>query len=231
MNSMMKLALSAFTGGQLFATDQQGILLPSFSSAHPPHGTIGVPYSYQFVASGSPIFSLDYGSLPDGLTLSPSGLLSGTPTTQAGYTFSVRASNATGPKFTLLIDLLISLDERPRFGTGVANAWTSSPQSLIDSMTLFTGAAYDSNAGSFTVSPGAGQYGWCAFLASNAADGVTFFDGIGNGGWSGAGLAGNNTGASPDISVSSVIFTQSNGLRWRLFRQDYSNAGGSFTVS
>lgn len=48
-----------------------------------PDYTIGVPYSFQLQAtggSGNYAWKIDSGSLPDGLTMSESGLISGTPT-------------------------------------------------------------------------------------------------------------------------------------------------------
>lgn len=57
-------------------------------------------YSVQFSASGAGTtapytFAVTAGSLPDGLTLSPSGLLSGVPTTVGSATFTVEATDST----------------------------------------------------------------------------------------------------------------------------------------
>ncbi len=48
-----------------------------------PDAGVGVFYSYHFSATGDPTITWDIagGALPAGLTLSPTGLLSGTPTT------------------------------------------------------------------------------------------------------------------------------------------------------
>jgi Ca2+-binding RTX toxin-like protein len=77
---------------------------PALISGPPtPAANVGTGYSFQFTASGfpAPTFSLLAGStLPTGLTLSPSGLLSGTDTNpaDAGMTFTgtVVASNGLG---------------------------------------------------------------------------------------------------------------------------------------
>jgi outer membrane autotransporter protein len=61
-----------------------------------PGGVVGTPYSQQLTASGgsgSFVFTLS-GALPPGLSLRPSGLLSGTPTTRGGSTFTVIATDA-----------------------------------------------------------------------------------------------------------------------------------------
>jgi hypothetical protein len=60
---------------------------------------VGVPYSQTLEATGDmPItWSLDNGaSLPSGLTLSPDGVISGTPTTAETATFTVKAENSAG---------------------------------------------------------------------------------------------------------------------------------------
>lgn len=70
---------------------------PVFSAQLAPAGTVGVPYSYQFIANGAPTYSLGSGSFPAGLSLDPvTGILSGTPTTATGYTFTVNATNGNG---------------------------------------------------------------------------------------------------------------------------------------
>jgi large repetitive protein len=73
-----------------------------------PGGTINQPYSQQLTAlsitslnpvQGSPAqatWSIKSGSLPAGVTLSPSGLLSGTPTAEGSYTFVVQAVGGGG---------------------------------------------------------------------------------------------------------------------------------------
>ena len=72
---------------------------PLFTADAPPSAIAGVPYSYTFAASGSPspTFLVTEGALPDGLTLTPSGELAGTPTTAGAASFSVTASNGVGP--------------------------------------------------------------------------------------------------------------------------------------
>ncbi len=71
--------------------------LPVFSTTNPlPNGQVGAAYSVQIVASGSPIFSLYDGSLPGGLNLGVDGLVSGTPTADGLFNFTVRATNDYG---------------------------------------------------------------------------------------------------------------------------------------
>jgi len=66
-----------------------------------PGATIGVAYSQQLAATGvTPItWSHTAGTIPPGLTINSTGLISGTPTTAAtaaSYTFTIRAQNTAG---------------------------------------------------------------------------------------------------------------------------------------
>gem|GEM_PF-695905 len=69
-----------------------------------PTPTVGTAYSQTLAGSGGAAaytFSLASGSLPAWATLSPSGILSGTPTTTTAATFTVRATDANGCTGTL----------------------------------------------------------------------------------------------------------------------------------
>jgi len=72
--------------------------LPVFTNGNPTYGAVGTPYSFTFTATGlpAPTFTLATGTLPAGLSLSSSGILSGTPTTATTYTFKVNATNSSG---------------------------------------------------------------------------------------------------------------------------------------
>jgi hypothetical protein len=63
-----------------------------------PQATIvSTPYSFQLTASGggTQSWSLVEGALPSGLQLSPSGLISGTPSATGDFTFKVRVTDGT----------------------------------------------------------------------------------------------------------------------------------------
>ena len=81
------------------------------TSAVLPDGEVGTPYSQTLTQTGATapvVWSVVSGSLPPGLTLSFSGVISGTPTgSAASYGFVVRAADATGSctkLFTLTIN-------------------------------------------------------------------------------------------------------------------------------
>lgn len=72
---------------------------PNWTNFGPPNGTVGVAFSYTFVAQGppTPTYSIVGGSIPAGLALnSATGVLSGTPTTATTYNFTIRATNTAG---------------------------------------------------------------------------------------------------------------------------------------
>jgi len=75
------------------------------SPATIPTPVIDIPYSVTFTATGGVApyaFSVAAGTLPDGLTLDPvTGELSGTPTTDADYTFTIMATDDDGCTGTL----------------------------------------------------------------------------------------------------------------------------------
>jgi hypothetical protein len=69
--------------------------LLSITTASPlPDGTVGTAYSETLAATGvAPEWSIDSGNLPDGLSLSTAGVLSGTTTARGMFTFTVKAEN------------------------------------------------------------------------------------------------------------------------------------------
>jgi uncharacterized protein (TIGR03118 family) len=84
--------------------------VPAFTST----GTVqfaenGTAYTSTFTASGNPTptFTVTSGSLPPGLTLSSSGVLSGTATQAGTYTFTVTASNGYGASTTQTVTITI----------------------------------------------------------------------------------------------------------------------------
>jgi hypothetical protein len=80
-------------------TSAAGCPVIDFTPPTLPSGTVGVPYAQTFIGSGGTapyIFSMTAGALPAGLTLTPAGVLSGTPTTAGPSTFTIRATDANG---------------------------------------------------------------------------------------------------------------------------------------
>ncbi|HEX9001542.1 MAG TPA: putative Ig domain-containing protein [Blastocatellia bacterium] len=119
-----------------------------------PTGTAGTPYSQQLTGNGGTApysFAVSSGILPNGVTLSSAGLLSGTPVGMGTFNFTVQATDANACPGTQVYALVIN----PACGT-----LTISPASLPSG---FVGTAYNQtltgNGGTpaytFTVSAGA----------------------------------------------------------------------------
>jgi uncharacterized protein (TIGR03437 family) len=75
----------------------------NFTTDTLPSGTINMPYSQTIAVTGGTApytFRIDSGSLPTGLTLSPAGVISGTPTAAGNFSFVVRATDTQGQTST-----------------------------------------------------------------------------------------------------------------------------------
>jgi hypothetical protein len=75
-------------------------------------GTVGVPYSAGLQASGGvpPLtWTLTSGVLPAGLSLDPSGVISGTPTNQESQTFTVQVADSQTPPTTASATLSLTI--------------------------------------------------------------------------------------------------------------------------
>ncbi|HEY4901826.1 MAG TPA: putative Ig domain-containing protein [Terriglobales bacterium] len=76
-------------------------------------GSINVPYSASLAATGGVppyTWTVTSGSLPAGLTLSTSGFISGTPTSQQTSTFTVQASDSQTPPSTATATLSLTIN-------------------------------------------------------------------------------------------------------------------------
>jgi len=83
----------------------------TISPASLPAGTLNTAYSQTLTASGGATpysFALSAGTLPNGLTLSSTGALSGTPTQGGAFDITVRATDASGCSGTRSYRLVIN---------------------------------------------------------------------------------------------------------------------------
>ena len=73
-------------------------IAPTITTESLPNGTVGTAYSQTLAATGDPTitWSLADGFLPAGLSLSPAGVISGTPTADGTVEFKVAATNGSG---------------------------------------------------------------------------------------------------------------------------------------
>jgi len=105
---------------------------PSLNFPAPPAGQVGVAYSNQLtVTNGTAPFSwsVTTGALPAGLTLSSSGLLSGTPTTVGSSTFTVQVVDGSGQSATQSVTLVVTdtpaVPAAPTATAGITSATVS----------------------------------------------------------------------------------------------------------
>ncbi len=75
-----------------------------------PAGTVGTPYSQALVATGGTppyTWSLSFGSLPPGLTLSPSGSITGTPSATGTYLVTVQVVDSASVTMSVTLGIAI----------------------------------------------------------------------------------------------------------------------------
>ncbi|GEM_PF-2997140 len=160
-----------------------------------PAGEMGAAYSYNLAASGGAqpyTWSLVSGSLPQGLTLNSSGLISGTPTVSGVFGFTVTVQDqqlkTDSKPINLTIQSVILLRDDFSGGFGnwtivdegtnnVPSAWAVTSGQLVQSSNIFGG----STDGSDPVKPGtyvhAGNVSWMNYefsvrLRSSDDDGL-----------------------------------------------------------
>jgi hypothetical protein len=81
----------------LGAFDTDGSILIVLDPPTLPNGSLGTPYNQTITATGGTApytFAVTSGSLPNGLTLSASGVLSGTPTAGGTFNFTITATDS-----------------------------------------------------------------------------------------------------------------------------------------
>jgi uncharacterized repeat protein (TIGR01451 family) len=187
-----------YTATQAFTLTVNGTQ-PVLTADTPATGLpINTPYSYTFAASGdpAPTFKLASGSLPAGMTLDSTGVLSGSPNTAGSFKFTVEAVNGYGtPAMSPAITIAV-------YGPADMSAALAGPATVTAGTTVvYTVTAYNlgpSAAGhvtaTFTLPPGA------AFVS--AASGGTYANGVVT--WNVAAIG---SGAHANLKVSITLPT------------------------
>ncbi len=149
------------------------------------NGTVGIAYSQTLAASGGSggnTWSLSSGSLPQGLTLSGAGTISGTPAASGAATFTVQVTDNSGTSATRLLSMIVVPPD-------LSITTTSLPNATV-------GTAYGQR---LAASGGTGGYSWA--LASGSLPAGLTLDAGGN--ISGTPSAAGNVGFTVQVTDNS----------------------------
>jgi hypothetical protein len=105
-----------------------------------PAGTLGTAYSQPFFASGGKApyaWTLSSGTLPAGLTLSPFGILSGTPTATGSLKFSIKVTDSSSTPNTVTKEFTLQINGGPI--TITAATIPAAPTGIPYSQVIVTG--------------------------------------------------------------------------------------------
>ena len=191
----------------------------TISSGAPFAAVTGDPYSFTFTAiGGSPPYSwvlaMGSGPLPPGLTVSPAGVLSGTPSTAGSYPFSVIVTDshgliATAP-FTITVTgttlapstvILTSSLNPSTFGAALTLSATVSPSGAAGTVTFYNGFTV---IGTATVASGTASLA-ALTLPAGALNLSARYDGGSNFGASVSAPLGQTITSAPDISFAASV--------------------------
>lgn len=108
------------------ATNTITVLSPPSVDGTAPTGTDSTAYGFTYTLPAAPATTvrLTSGALPPGITVEPTGQLTGTPTTPGTYTFTITATNAIGPDTAATDTILINAAGTPPTIAGTAAAGT-----------------------------------------------------------------------------------------------------------
>jgi hypothetical protein len=99
-----------FSNMKVTWTPSVSSVAPTITSAPPTGaGTVGVPYNFTCTATGTAPITFSASGLPTGLTISTSGVISGTPTAAGTFSGTVTAGNGTLPNATQGFSIVISV--------------------------------------------------------------------------------------------------------------------------
>ncbi|HEV7307776.1 beta strand repeat-containing protein, partial [Ensifer sp.] len=188
---------------------------------NPPDGGVGVPYSMQFTASGGTpgyTYTRDSGTLPTGLSLSSSGLLSGTPTAAASFTFKLKVQDSTtistGGVHFLAQDITVTINSFPPVTLSPASGSALSAGTVGTAYSQSVSATGGSGTISYTVTTGSLPAGLTLNGATGAITGTPTAAAIGTANFTVTATAATSGSASANYSITvsapPVVLTPAN---------------------
>jgi len=152
-NGTFTFTIQATDAQAIFVQKTYTIQVCSITPATLPDGTVGTAYSQQLVlpgAVGAVTFALVSGTLPDGLTLSAAGLISGTPTTVQNSSFTVSAADSIGQTCISSKTLNVVV------GCDASTDWINSPGTCRLRIKAYVDGTFINNLGCPAYDAGAG---------------------------------------------------------------------------
>jgi len=137
----------------IFITKSYTVSVCQITPSPLPDGTTGTAYSQQLVmagAIGAVTFELTFGSLPAGLTLSSSGLISGTPTTAGTSSFTITATDSTDRTCVSQKSIVVAV------GCSASTDWINNPGTCRLRIKAYVDGQFINNLGCPAFDVGAG---------------------------------------------------------------------------
>lgn len=153
---------------------------PTWTTANPPVGKLGVEYRYGFIAAGepAPTYTLTSGALPAGVTLdATSGRVSGIPTAHGVFPIEIRAANIAGQvtqarTITIQSEPVVALSGigEGRVGTAYSGQVTASatPAATLTAQGLPPGVTFTAATGRLGGTPTTSGVFTVTFTATNS---------------------------------------------------------------
>ena len=143
-----------------------------------PDATVGTPYTQSVIATGGTApytFAVSSGSLPGGITLSPTGNLAGTPTAAGQFSFTVLATDSTGVTGTIAYQVKVAA--APLIAPSITGVTDTEPPAQQPTLSVQLGEVYPLPLdGTMTLNftPAAGNIIDPTILFSNGKTAVSF---------------------------------------------------------
>jgi sugar lactone lactonase YvrE len=155
---------------------------PDILTASLPRGRLGINYSVQIAATQTPITSYSAGGLPQGLSISATGVISGQPAVTGTFSVSVRATNAIGQGPGKTMELIIDAAGAPVITS--AASWVVTQATPASYQILATNAPSSYTAtglpDGMTLNPVSGLISGAAVAPGSFSARITASNGVGS---------------------------------------------------